>query len=352
MAVEAPRRALGLLMALASLVGWTGACGRDEAFPAAPPTLPELALSPRTAAAVTRIELSRPDDEDPTRRSTIVLERSGEAWRVTAPLRTPASADKVAALLANLCDLHLWKRLDPGVSFYDQYDLSDAKALHVVAQTGMKATRRTVVDFFAGRSSLQGQLVRLPGTPGMFAMVNEGAHGYQGFLYTRDLRSWRDPSVLSFDEAQVDSVEIANGHGLFAFTRQGAGWAGTFAPRRRDGAVGRPRPRWIAFDGTRVDELLRAYHALAADDFGDPGDKAAAGLDRAEMIGGVVRIHLRRSPGPLELRVGLPAPERSRFAIAGSRWGANEQSAGDDTLYVLSPWTARWALADPRLFER
>src|SRR4051812_24418869 len=70
--------------------------------PAMAPALPVLALSPQQAAAVTRIQLQRPDDDDPTRRSAIVLERRGDAWRVTAPLRARASADKVAALLANL----------------------------------------------------------------------------------------------------------------------------------------------------------------------------------------------------------------------------------------------------------
>jgi len=338
-----------------------GQVGTDASSPASVATLPALALSPRQAADVARIQLERPDDDDPTRRTAIVLERRGDAWFLTAPLRARASADKVSALLANLQDLHLSRRLDPGTAFYERFDLTDAKALHVVART---AAGQQLVNFLAGKSSEQGQLVRLPGVPGLFALANDGPHGYQGFLYTRDLRSWRDPGLLSFDEADVDDVEIANPHGAFRFRRdvaaepghEGAGWRAVFAPRRTDGKLGSPRAAWPRFDAGRLEEMLHAYHALAADDFGLLADRADSGLDDAERAGGVVRIHLSHAPAPLVLRVGAPAPARSRFAVAGSRWAAIGEAAveqaNDDAPYTLSPWTARWAVSDVHAFER
>src|SRR3569623_1972856 len=67
-------------------------CGRQGGTAAPPPlpALPRLALSPDQAAAVTRLELTRPDDDEPTRRSVIVLERTGSAWRLSSPLRAPS----------------------------------------------------------------------------------------------------------------------------------------------------------------------------------------------------------------------------------------------------------------------
>lgn len=348
----------------AALVVTAGlACRRVAPPPPAPPetpVLPRLALSPEQAAAVARIELDRPDDDDPTRRSTIVLERRGGAWLVTAPVRARASTDKVTSLLANLQDLRLSKRLDSGGDFYEHFDLTDAKALHVVART---AANQLVVDFLAGKGSEQGQLVRLPGVPGFFALSNEGPHAYQGFLFTRDLRSWREAALLSFEEADVEGVEIENRHGSFRFRRATGdpapgtgGWIGTFAPRHSDGRSGAVRPAWPRFDGSRVEEMLHAYHALTADDFGMPADLANAGVDDAERGGGVVRIHLVHAPRPLVLRVGAPAPTRSRFSIAGGRWAVVGESAAeradDEAPYVLSPWTARWATGDARSFER
>src|SRR3569833_1490285 len=110
------------------------------------------------------------------------------------------------------------------------------------------------------------------------------------------------------------------------------------------------RSTWRRADGHRGDELLLAYHALAADDFGGAHERAGAGVDGAETTGGVVRVHLRDTPKPLVLRVGRLAPPGSRFAIPGGRWAAVDGDA--DGLYVLSPWTARWATADARMFER
>lgn len=318
--------------------------------------LPELALSPQQASALVRIELTRPDDDDPTRRSAIVLERSGGVWRVSAPLRARASADKVAALLANLQHLRLSKRVDSGTDFYERFDLTEVKALHVLAST---AANQTVVDLLAGKSSEQGQLVRLPGVRGVFALVNEGPDAYRGFLYTRDLRSWRDPALLSFEEQEVEAVEITNPHGRFEFRRPDVGavqgWMAAFAPRRSDGQLGPARSTWTGFDASRVDEMLQAYHALAADDFGVPADRTDAGLDDAERTGGVVRLHLRNGARPLVLRVGAPAPQRSRFAVTGGRWASidvADPTDDGDAPSVLSPWTARWATADASLFER
>ena len=343
-------------VAVAMLALFAGAtapgCGRHQPpapAPAAPEPLPALALSAADASAVTRIDLSQPDDDDPTRRTQIVLERRGDAWHLTRPLRGRASADKVGQLLANLQDLRIWKRLDAGTAFYERYDLTVAKALHVVASV----EGRSVVDFFAGKSSEQGQLIRLPGTPGLFALANGGPHGYQGFLYSRDLRSWREPALLSFDPGDVESVEIVNLHGAFTFSRRDGSWACVFAPRRRDGRLGLARP-WPRLDARRVDEMLQAYRALAADDFAEGIDGRFAGVAAAERQGGVVRVRLLHPPQPPALRVGGPAPTRSRFALAGGRWAALGEAEADDTddgtVYVLSPWTARWATGDGQLF--
>ena len=350
----APTRFTASAMLAALAVVAAAACRRQAersgSVEAGPPALPVLALSPELAAAVDRIELTRPDDAAPARSSTIVLERRGAAWSLTAPLCAPASADKVGALLANLQELRVWKLLDAGTGLYDRYDLTEGRALHVLVHTG---ERRTAVEFFAGKSSEQGQLVRLPGSPGLFALVNWGPHGYRGFLYARELRSWRDPTLWTFDEADVEAVEIVNPHGVFTFTRQGASWTGTLAQRHGARLVGAPRQPWRRFDPARVDELLHAYHALAADDFGEARDRATAGLEQPERTGGVVRLHLRQGSRTLVLRVGRQAATDSRFSIPGSRWAVTgEGDAAGDALYALSPWTARWATADARFFER
>jgi hypothetical protein len=264
---------------------------------------------PRTdIASITRIELTRPDDDDPSRLGTVTLERAGGQWRLTSPIAARASADKVTELLANLSTLYLWKVVDRGTGFYDFYDLTEAKALHVTVWKG--AARAT--EFFCGKGSVDGQLVRVPGMGGIFAMVNWGPQGYAGFLYTRDVRSWRSTAIFAFDPADVAAVEITNRHGVV-------------------------RPE-------KTDDLLRAYHGLAADDFGADADRARAGIDDAAKTGGIVRIKLRGSAGDLVLRVGRVANQDTPLAIHGNRFAMRD---GDDTLYIIAPWTAAWALMGP-----
>ena len=343
--------AIPLVVAVVLAVAWTLAGRRQPVHVEQPalPALPVVALLPAHAGAVTRIELTRPDDDAPARLQTIVLEKRGAVWRMTAPLRTAASADKVEALLANLQRLRVWQRLDAGTTFYDRYDLTPAGALHVVVYAGTES--RKVVDFYAGKGSEQGQLVRVPTGEGLFALLNWGPGAYQGFLYTRDVRGWRDPGVLSFDVAAVASVQIVNPHGAFVFTKGQTGWSGTFA-RRRAGAVGPARPL-PGFQVARLDEMLQQLHALGAEDFGDRPIQTHAGVDDAERAGGIVIIRLAQASRPLVLRVGALASQGSRFAIAGSRWAVTDgQDSDDGTLYALSPWTARWATADVPLFQR
>jgi hypothetical protein len=315
---------------------------RPGAAAASTETLPTVGLAAGDAANITRIELTRPDDDDDgARLRTITLERRGPGWALTAPIETRASAAKAEALAANLEQLHLWKVIDRGPAYYERYDLTADKALHVVAWKG--AAR--VIDFFAGKGSDDGQLVRLPDRDGIFALVSRDRLGYAGFLYTRDLRSWRETAIFQFDPADVAQVQITNRQGVLRFRRAAGGWTGTRAERAHPGRA------WPRLDARKVDELLAAYRSLSADDFGAPEDRAASGVDDAETTGGVIRIGLRGGADMI-LRVGKPSNRDSRWAIKDSRWAVSDDGGGERaTLYALAPWTAGWATAGADRFE-
>ena len=106
----------------------------------------------------------------------------------------------------------------------------------------------------------------------------------------------------------------------------------------------------MAGDDEKVDDLLRVYQSLGADDFGTEKDRAGSGVDDAEKTGGVVRVTLAGDRGDRALRVGKLTKSTTRWALAGSRWAI--EVGGDGTLYALSPWTAGWAAADAGRFER
>jgi Domain of unknown function (DUF4340) len=308
-------------------------------------TLPDVALSASDARRVSKIQLTRPDDDDKSQIHTIILEKIGQDWEVTAPVKTRASASKVNALLDNLQSLALVEVLAPADGSDDAYDLTDAKALHVVAWDG----KEKVSDLYFGKTNTRGQLAKTAGVNGVLVIGNAGAQGYSGFLYTRGLRGWRETSIFQFHADDVTAVEITNAHGFFAFSREGGAWTGSFTPRDKSGRLGTPAGEWKGFDGSKVDDLLRAFASLSADDFGAEEDRADSGVDQAERTGGVVDIKVADGKGDRILRVGSLTRSTTRWAIKDSRWAI--PVGGDGTLYAVSPWRGGWATDDASRFE-
>jgi Domain of unknown function (DUF4340) len=311
--------------------------------------LPRIALPEDVAGAITKIELTqarqddRVDDESSAR--TITLERQVSGWELTSPLRSRASASKVAALVDNLKGLTLEEAIDRGAGRYDAYRLTDAQGLHVVARRG----NAVVTDLYFGQSIARGQLVRVAGTDGVFLVANTGPRGYSGFLYTRSVRSWRETAIFAFAEGDVAAVEVTNASGRLSFSRDRGSWSGSRARRDPDGTLREREAGWPKLDPGKVDDLVRAYRALAADDFGVETQRAGSGVDDAEHMGGVIRIRLAGGEEHA-IRVGNLSTNTGRWAIPGSRWAVEE--GGDGTLYALAPWTTNWALAGERTFER
>jgi hypothetical protein len=319
----------------------------EEPAAAQSTTLQRVGLPAGAAATITKIQLTNPHRFDEESSSpTIVLEKQDAGWELTSPVKTRASASKVAALLDNLKGLTLRAEVDRGTAPYELYGVADGQGVHVVASSDEAA----VSDLRFGRSDARGQMVRVAGVYGVFSMANSGPHGYSGFLYTRGLRSWRETAILTFAEGDVDDVEVTNGNGRFSFSKNGGTWSGSMAKRNRDGTLRAAEGAGARFDASKVDDLLRVYRSLSADDFGDARQRADSGVDDAERTGGVVRIRLKESTGERTILVGKLATNAGRWAIKNSRWAIEE--GGDGTLYALAPWSADWAVADERKFER
>ena len=306
-------------------------------------SLPSIAVRKGDITTVTRIEIAVPEDEDTSLRH-VAIERRDDGWELTSPIRARAALSKVQALLTNLEMLRVWKVVDSGVAFYEKYELTDAKALRVTIWRGTEK----LTEFLCGKSSTDGQLVRIPGRDGIFALVNWGSWGYEGFLYTRDLRSWRETSLFTFEPTAVLRVEISNPHGVLCFERTNDTWNLTQVAGAKSHAAPRPSRPVDDFDPEKLVDLLRAYKSLSADDFGAEADEPGSGVAEAVATGGVVRIWLEGNR-ELTLRVGKRTTSRTRWAAENSRWAEVD---GDRSLYVLSPWTADWAAAAPDRFIR
>jgi hypothetical protein len=307
---------------------------------AASADIPSVNVPKDDADKITKIELTTVDKDDKKKVTHVTLEKKGEAdWDVTAPVQAKGSASNVKALLDNLKELKVKEQIDRTSTAYDQYEVSDDKAVHVVVWKG--AQKET--DLYFGKNGSRGQMVRVGGKDGVYILSGKAGESYSSYLYTRELKAWRDGSMLKFEDANAIQVDVTNKNGAFNFSKNGEKWSATFTKREKDGKLSdKPEKDWKKFDEAKVKDLLRAYKTLTAEDYGEDKDKAAAGLDKPDVNGGLVHIKLKDNAGDLVVKVGNVSKGTSRWAMKD----------GSDVLYSLASWAADWATGDTSKFEK
>ncbi len=251
----------------------------------------------------------------------IVVEKKGDKWEVVKPVQAPANQSNVDQLVKNL------KELKPKEIISDQatedskkdYDLVPEKAVHVVAYKGGDKK----IDLMFGASGPRGQIVMVEGKPGIYTVS-----GYSSYLYTREVKGFRDTEIFKYDDQNANGLTIAKKDGVLSFTKEGDKWSGTWK--------GAPIAR---FDEEKVKDAVRSFKSLTADDFGDGKTLAETGLDTPEST---VTIQLKDNAGKFVLKVG-------KTSTGSNRWAMKE---GSDTIYSIPSWNAEWALAEVSKFQK
>jgi hypothetical protein len=178
------------------------------------------------------------------------------------------------------------------------------------------------VDELFGKSGAAGQLVMLTDKPDAVW----AAKGYSSYLYTKEAKDFRDKELFKFDDANVTHVLITNTHGELSFTK-GDKWAATFNKK----AITR-------LDEEKVRDMLRAYKALNADDFGDGKSLAETSLDKPEAT---VTIELKDGAGNYRLAIG-------KVSTGTSRWAKRPE---DDTIYQIGNYPSDFVTSDVTKYQ-
>jgi Domain of unknown function (DUF4340) len=283
------------------------------------------AVGKATTTSADMPDVKAPEDVDKVvivnaDKGEVTLEKKADKWEVVKPVAFAANQANVKSLIDNMKELKASETISSNLTDDQKklYELDAAKGVHVTAFKG--ADKK--VDLVFGKSGGRGQMSSVDGKPGVYAIS-----GYSSYLYTREVKAWRDQEMLKFDDANANQVTITNKNGVFSFTK-GDKWAGSF----KDKPIAR-------FDDSKVGDLLRAVKGLNADDFGDGKSPAETGLDAPE---GVVTVSLKDNAGKYTLKVGKVASGTNRYA----------QKDGSNTVYVISNWPSEWALAEPSKFQR
>jgi hypothetical protein len=285
--------------------------------------LPKIELTEENTKAIDRIVIHKPGKDGAAAEDIELVKAGEEAWSLEKPTKAKANASNVKSLLENLPKLELSEAISETKDEYDRWSVSDEKALHATFFKGQE----NVFDVYFGENGSRGQMTRLAKQDGVYAIK-----GFSKWLYERDAKGWRDKSMLKFDDKEVVKVQVQNANGVFVFDKAGEGWTG------KHGKTAALAKSIDKFQSSKVDDLLRAYKALSAIDFGDNKQLAECGLDKPE---GTVTVELKGGTGVHILKVGKVSEGTNRWAITN----------GSDQIYSISSWSSDWATADAKKFQ-
>ncbi len=288
-------------------------------------SLPKIEVTDDQKKGIDSLTIEQPagDAGKPTK---VALAKKGEDWELSEPLKAKANKSNIDSLLENLPTIKVSEQISPGKEAYAQYEVSDDKALHVVAKQGDKI----VVDLYFGQGGSRGQMMRVAGKEGVYS-----AKGYSSYLYARDLKSWRDLSLTKFEDNKVKTVSIENENGTFDFAKIGEKkegettkieWSGKFKKAKAGGLAAIER-----FDSAKVDDLVRSFKALTALDFAQGKTAADLGLDKPSATVTFVLDDGARKV----VRLGNTGSSSDRWV----------QLEGNPDFYTIAQYAADWVTA-------
>ena len=288
-------------------------------------SLPKIAVKEEDTKKIDRVEISRSGEGENATRENIVLVKKGEEdWALEKPAAAKASASNVKSMIDDLGRLEVKELIDPSKDSYAKFKLSDDKALHAVFYKG----KEVALDAFFGEDGSRGQMTRIAGKDGVFAVK-----GYSSYLFNRDAKSWRDKTIFKFEEKDIVKVSLVNENGAFAFEKAGEDWKATFGKPKG------PAKDLEKFDKSKLENLVRAYKALSAADFGDGKKAEDTGL----------------APEPKATLTMEAKDGTARYVVTfGTAEGTNRwaRKNGSDEIFSVSSWAGDWATANVDKFQK
>lgn len=219
---------------------------------ATPKTRP---LSAITASAVQRLTVRGKSGE-------VVLERDGTRWRLTKPVAYPADRVAVEAAVERLGKLEFGDLVSELPTKQSELEVDDRTGIRVTAEGGGKVLGELTV----GKVVEEFTMVRPAGKNQIYQAV-----GAFRMDFDREVRNWRDRTILELKQDEVRGLEVTSPSGRISLARkdQNSPWkveSSTVKVETLDESV----PR----------NLVASLSSLAALDFADGVTAEKAGLDQ------------------------------------------------------------------------
>jgi hypothetical protein len=209
-----------------------------------------VSFKPEDASEIT---LTYPDMQ-------IVLKKTGAGWRIAKPIDVDADQTAVANLLRAAADAEVKRTLEGGNTSLDVYGLDKPDA--IVSITMVDGTKLPSIRI--GKTAPVGfsAYAQLEGTNDVKLVPSVFQTGMK-----RDVKDLRNKTIIDFQDADVQQIEITTPQSTIHLARQGDGWA-------------LDQPLAAKADATEVTSFLSALRGTRAEEFVDqPTALVDYGLD-------------------------------------------------------------------------
>lgn len=295
-----------VLLAMVGVTWWAVTANSGET-PEAEEDLPEVPEVEQNE--ITEIQITRPEDDAPIR-----LTKSGDAWRIAAPIEGPAARTNVDSLLEKLSSLEIVGVASRQARHHERFELDAEHGIHVVARAGS----REAINLWIGGFGDGNTFVRLDGQDEVLM-----AHGSIKFAFNRAANDWRDRAITELEANDAREITFTSTNGTFRFRKNGESWEQVL-----EAPEGGEAPAAIEnFDQAKVRTIVGRVARLRATDFAAADVTAeSAGLGES-----AARVTLVTGEGESAvttvLLVGNEVNDHQRYVM---------REGGDGTIFIVS----------------
>ena len=201
--------------------------------------------------------------------ATTTLVREGGKVKVTSPVAYPADEFAGKGAFDAIDKLELGNLVTENKAKHAEFEVDDAKGIHVVASKGQGGSAAPVVNLLVGKSVGNGTMVRLAGKDEVW----QATASIRG-AFDKAPGDFRDKTVTTFSAPDAEMITVKAKDGTVAILKKN-GKNGM--DDKWDVVTG--NPKLDKLDMTVPNGLVQALSSFKANDFADGVTPAAAGLD-------------------------------------------------------------------------
>jgi hypothetical protein len=196
-----------------------------------------------------------------------VIKKEGSTFKITEPVPYAADADAAKQAFEAVEKLEFGSIVSDQKSRHAEYEVTADKSPRVVAKKGDKV----LADFRVGKTANNQTMVRVEGKDEVWQAV-----GSIKFQLEKDAAGWRDKSITTFDQNEVERLEVESATGgKLALARPPKADAGAASEWKVVSSSVKIEP----FDQSVPMDMVSALYAFKANDFADGASAAESGLD-------------------------------------------------------------------------